>query len=169
MTVIAGLEHRGKVWIGGDSAGTNRLMHQQIRADKKVFVRGDFIFGFTGSFRMGQLLNHSLEIPVRPKGKKPMKFLVQDFTQAVRECLGKEGLEPRFLFGYQGKLYEIQGDYQIAKSNQGYGAVGSGRDLALGALHASRQKNPKKKILEALEAAAAGNAAVRGPFTILKK
>lgn len=170
MTCIVGLEHKGTVWMGGDSAGTNMRMDQTSRADKKVFIRGDFIMGFAGSFRMGQLLNHGLKIPVQKPGQSDDQFLVTDFVAAVKECLAKEGLEPYFLFGYKGKLYDMQGDYQVGKPNSKFASIGSGRDLALGAMHASKNvRNPKKRLTDALEAAAAGNAAVRAPFIILKK
>jgi len=37
MTCIIAVEHKGKVWMGGDSAGTRSDMHQQSRSDKKSF------------------------------------------------------------------------------------------------------------------------------------
>jgi hypothetical protein len=48
VTAIAGFVHKGSVWIGGDSAGVADYdLH--IRADQKVFVNGEFGFGFTSS------------------------------------------------------------------------------------------------------------------------
>jgi len=121
---------------------------------------------------MGQLLAHSLEIPNHPKGMDDMKFLVKKFTKAVQKCLdvGESGLEPYFLFGYHGKLHGMYGDYQISSNNDGFSSVGSGSDLALGAMHVTKGMwNPEKRILNALKAAEAGNAAVRAPFILLKK
>lgn len=172
MTCIAAVQHRGKVWMGGDSAGTSMNFNQVSRGDKKVFINGKFIIGFSGSFRMGQLLAHKLEIPNQASGKSDMAFLIDDFMNSVKKALniGEADLEPYFLFGYKGKLYEVQGDFQVGIPRSGYAAIGSGGDLAMGALHASQHvRNPERRILSALEAAEAGNAAVRSPFYLLKK
>lgn len=178
MTCIVGLTKKDTVWIGGDSAGTSSDMHQRVRADKKVFIRGEFIFGFCGSFRMGQLLQYTLKLPKQPSGKSDFKYLVNDFIDSVRECLQAENkkadnqkedvLLPYFLFGYRGQLYGIQADYQVSKPEAGFDAVGSGADIAIGAMHASTKVgNPSKRIVTALEASARNNAAVRPPYTVL--
>ncbi len=67
MTGIAGIAgiadpRSGRVYIGGDSAGTGSSQ-QIIRSDSKVFFNGACLFGCTSSFRMLQLLRYSLEIP----------------------------------------------------------------------------------------------------------
>lgn len=173
MTCICAIEHNGVVWMGGDSAGTAGNMHQRIRGDKKVFTKGDFIIGFCGSFRVGQLLQYKLDLPVQPEGKDDFAFLVGEFVDALKSCLKNENDEeaaPNFLFGYKGKLYGVHGDYQISKAEHGFDAVGSGADIAIGALHANRSlKNPRKRLHQALKASALNNAAVRPPFTILSK
>lgn len=174
MTIIIGLEHRGTVWIGGDSAGTNQLMNQTIRADKKVFIRDGLIFGFCGSFRAGQLLQHTLVIPPHAKGVSDEAYLVNDFISAVKSCLleGQEGtakeFEGAFLLGYRGKLYDIESDFQVGQPKTGWHAVGSGSDIGKGAMAASGGiRNPKKRLELALQAACDGNAACRPPFTIM--
>lgn len=178
MTCIVGLVKKDTVWIGGDSAGTASNMHQRVRADKKVFIRGEFIFGFCGSFRMGQLLQYTLKLPKHPAGKPDFKYLVNEFIDAVRDCIMTENkkagskkdeeLYPYFLFGYRGQLYGVQGDYQVSKPEEGFDAVGSGADIAMGAMHASTKvSDPKKRIIMALEASAKNNAAVRPPFHVL--
>ena len=53
MTAIAGLVHDGKVYIGGDSAGVAG-MDLHLRSDPKVFTVGEFVIGYTTSFRMGR-------------------------------------------------------------------------------------------------------------------
>jgi ATP-dependent protease HslVU (ClpYQ) peptidase subunit len=174
MTCIVGVERNGVVWMGGDSAGTSSNMNQRIRGDKKVFIKGEFIFGFCGSFRMGQLLQYNLKLPVQASTQKDFEFLVNDFVKAVKVCVseGKEetpGFEGAFLFGYRGKLYGVQGDYQVSKPELEFDATGSGADIAVGAMHASMKgwSSPKKRLTQALEASALNNAAVMPPFTIM--
>src|SRR5258706_6693742 len=140
MTCIAAIECKGRVWIGGDSAGTASNMHQRIRKDKKVFLKGDFIIGFCGSFRMGDLLKHALKLPETQKGKDDVSFIVNEFVNALKHCLNQadEKHEPYILVGYHGKLFNIAGDYQVGRPQPGFDAVGSGADVAIGALHASK-------------------------------
>lgn len=175
MTCIVGLERRGTVWIGGDSAGTASNMHQRVRKDPKVFIKGEFIIGFCGSFRMGDLLKHTLVLPEPQADGDDTAYMVNEFVNAVRTCLqeenkkgGEEKLDPYFLVGYRGKLYNVQGDYQVGQPAAGFDAVGSGADIAIGAMHASTGSwNPRKRIQRALEASALNNAAVRPPYVIL--
>lgn len=86
MTCIVGYLNGGKVFMGGDSAGTAGYS-QTIRADEKVFVKNKMIFGFTSSFRMGQLLRYSFEIPKHPKEKSDYEYLVTDFISAVKNVI----------------------------------------------------------------------------------
>lgn len=173
MTCIVGIQEKNVVWIGADSAGTNGRMDQRIRADKKVFVKGEFIVGFCGSFRAGQLLTCNLEVPPQPEDVDDFTFLVNEFTAAVRKCLAPlekddpDSMHPNFLFGYRGNLYGVEGDYQISRSEDKFDAVGSGADIAMGALHVSKGEPVKKRILRALEASAKNNAAVRPPFHVM--
>lgn len=173
MTCIVGIEKDGAVWIGGDSAGTAGNMNQRIRGDKKVFKKGEFLFGFCGSFRMGQLLRHNLILPEQAPGQDDVGFLVNDFIASVKACLGEgkeipNGFEGAFLVGYRGHLYNIEGDFQVGQPEAKFDACGSGADVAVGAMHASvKEKSCKKRIVQALEASALNNAAVRPPFTVM--
>jgi len=178
MTCIIGYVENKKIYIGGDSAGVagDSL---QIRADEKVFKKEEFIFGFTSSFRMGQLIRYKLEIPKRKEKQNIDDYLYVDFLDAVIKCFkdnyyGKEKDTERFggtfLFGYRGNLYQVEGDFQIGKSTYNFDAVGCGFELALGCLYGicnNKKLNPKEKIIKALEAAQEFSAGVRGPFHII--
>ena len=178
MTCIVALRRNDTVWLGGDSAGTMTNMMQVIRKDKKVFIRGEFLIGFCGSFRMGQLLRHTLVLPTQVEGQEDIVFMVNDFVDAVRKCLLEENakaearpeerLFPDFLVGYRGHIYNVSPDYQVGEPEDNFDAIGSGADLARGALHVMQSiHDPEERIIAALEASAHGNAAVRPPFTVL--
>lgn len=175
MTCIAGIEQKGVVYIGGDSAGTASNFTQRVRKDKKVFIKDNFLIGFCGSFRIGQLLRHTLKVPKQPTGMNDVDYLVNNYVAAVKACFAadnkkwEEAFEGSFMVGYNGHLYVVHGDYQVAQPEIGFDAVGSGEDMAIGALHASKNiKNAEKRIFMALEASSINNAAVRPPFTIMK-
>lgn len=182
MTCIVGLEHKGKVFVGGDSAGTAGY-YLTIRADEKVWANGGFAFGFTSSFRMGQLLRYKLtlalerhEVAADPEAE--FKFMATAFVDGVRKVLKdggyarlKEGVEEggTFLVGWRGKLYTVHGDFQVARALQGFYCVGSGGAHAEGALYALKDARmaPERKLLTALTAAESLISSVQGPFKVV--
>ena len=176
MTCIVGLVHEGVVYIGGDSAGVAGFS-LTVRADEKVFRNGEFLMGFTTSFRMGQLLRYSLKPPRRHPADDINQYMVVDFIDAVRECLKAGGYASKeneteqggtFLVGYSGHLFTVDSDYQVGIPEDGFAAVGSGQDIALGALFTTQgQATPRDRVLTALRSAERFSAGVRGPFHIL--
>lgn len=177
MTCIAGLVHDGEVYIGGDSAGVG-YYDLTVRDDEKVFCTGPFVIGFTSSFRMGQLLRYSLSVSEQPVSMKDdYQFMVTWFIDGVRTCLKNGGYAKKeyeveqggtFLVGYRGKLYSVEGDYQVGKHADGFAAVGCGAQVALGALYACKLTDPRKRLQTALKAAERFSGGVRGPFVIVK-
>jgi ATP-dependent protease HslVU (ClpYQ) peptidase subunit len=176
MTAVVGLVESGSVYIGGDSAGVSGLS-LTVRADAKVFRKKHYLFGFTTSFRMGQLIRYAMDLP-RPDGDLDA-FMTTTFVDALRTCLKNGGWAAKdndreeggtFLVGVQGRLYAVYDDYQVAKAADGYAAVGCGDQIALGALFATSRAGlkPKRRVMTALAAAERFSAGVRGPFLCLK-
>lgn len=177
MTAIVGLVHDGAVHIGGDSAGTSGWS-LTVRADAKVFTSGPYVMGFTGSFRMGQLLRYALTAP-EPDGDLD-KFMVTTFIDSVRDTLRtggwlkkeneREDSDP-FLVGVQGRLFRVDDDFQVGETADGYAALGCGHELALGALYATEKSRmaPERRVRLALAAAERFSAGVRGPFAYVQQ
>jgi hypothetical protein len=123
VTCIAGIVENGTVYIGGDSAGVAGWS-LAVRADAKVWATEEFAFGFTSSFRMGQLLRYKLNPPARLVGQSVDEYMVGPWIDAVRQRLKaggyartEEGAEKggTFLVGYEGRLFEISSDYQVGE------------------------------------------------------
>ena len=178
MTCIVGLVHKGRVWMGGDSAGVDEAGLSLVqRVDKKVFVNGPFLFGFTSSFRMGQLLAYAFKPPLCGDGEDVMDFMVRDFINGVRDCLNSGGFSKiednvetggGFLVGYDGRLFHVEDDYQVGESLHGYDACGCGEGPALGSLFSSqKEQDPRKRIHMALSAAETFSGGVRAPFHVI--
>lgn len=174
MTCIIGLVDDGNVYIGADSAGVAGS-GLSIRSDPKVFIRDDFIMGFTGSFRMGQLLRYNLQVAYRPEITDILEYMVKTFVEAVRRCLKGGGFAEKkddrekggtFLVGYQGRLFRIGSDYQVGENKLPFDVVGCGEDIAQGSLYSNGYLKPKERILQALEAAEQFSSGVRRPFLI---
>lgn len=172
MTCIAGIVHDGKVYISGDSAGISGYESAE-RADKKVFVNGDFAMGFTTSFRMGQILQYAFTPVKRHPDQDVMAYMCTAFIDGVRNALKAGGFASAnnntesggtFLVGYAGRLFSIYDDYQVGETTCGYQAVGCGETHAKGALFATVGQQPLDRLALALKAAEAHSAGVRGPF-----
>jgi hypothetical protein len=175
MTCIVGLVDRGYVYMGGDSAGVSGWDLVE-RADRKVFRNGEFIMGFTSSFRMGQLLAFGFDPPKPTIGKDLFGYMVTDFVDAARQRLKDGGFATKkdeaevggnFLVGVGGRLFNIGSDYQVGESAHGYDACGCGAQIALGSLRSTRRwRDAKARIAEALDAGETFSAGVRRPFFI---
>lgn len=180
MTCIVGLVHGDSVTIGGDSAGVSGW-DLMVRKDEKVFVNGPCIMGFTSSFRMGQLLRYRMLVPAQRDGQATFEFMSTDFVDAVRTCLKNGGYAEKekeresagtFLVGYNGRLFAIHSDYQVAESVAGFDACGCGQSIAIGAMYGTGVSGdylPRWRVLTALEAAERFSAGVRGPFNIITR
>lgn len=183
MTAIAGIidDRRGIVYIGADSAAVGGSTITQ-RATPKVFknrFRGgaSFIAGFTTSFRMGDLIRFN-EFKATYSGEDPLEFLVTKFVPELRKLFSSNGWMKEddkrekggtFLMGFQGELFTIDSDFQVAANGERYGACGSGEDYTLGALWALEryEEDALTQLVIALHAAEQHNVNVRGPFNVL--
>jgi hypothetical protein len=187
MTCIVGLVRDGTVYLGGDSAAMDAWYHSTPIATPKVFMRGiesqygipkHLALGYTSSFRLGQLLQHTLALPAWAYGDTSETWLVAKFIPALRTCLTEGGYTKKennreeggqFLVGLAGQLFCVQDDFAVLESSDGYNAVGCGAAFALGSLHATRRhSDPYKRLDAALKAAEHHSGGVRGPFDLIK-
>lgn len=173
MTCIVGLVENEKIYMGGDSAGVGDI-DLEIRANKKVFKKDSFIIGFTSSFRMGQLLQYNLRIPTRYTDIDILEYMVNNFIDAIRNCLKEGGFAKKdkdteeggtFLVGYKNRLFKIEDDYQVGENILPFNACGCGASYAKGSLYSTKGP-PEKRLLKALYTAQEFCAGVREPFYV---
>ncbi len=172
MTCVIAIKEDGKVFMGADSAGSD-LYTIRSRKDPKIYRVGDMLFGFTTSFRMGQLLGYSLTLPDRDPRITVDKYMNTVFIDAVRTCLKTGGYASKvsetekggtFLVAYEGRIFTVYDDYQVAESQLDFEAVGCGTETAMGSLYTSAGNPAKDRIIIALSAAEQFSCGVRGPF-----
>lgn len=184
MTCIVGLEHDGDVWMGGDSAGVSGL-DLVIRDEPKVFEKLGVLYGFTTSFRMGQIIKYGLSCPDARSDeaidREDIDWLCTTFVNALRANFRAGGWLKesggvqsggQIMLAFRKRLYVVDSDFQVYRPSCGYHAIGSGGFYALGSLHATSRvidlsEDPMERCIWALEAAESMNAGVRGPFTVL--
>lgn len=175
MTCIAAVEHAGVVWMGGDSAISDDSFISTF-IEPKVWVNGEFVFGYCDGPRFGAILRHSF-VPPKVKGNID-KYLTNEFVPKLKDAFAKdtelqsdsEGKYPQieFLFGLRGKLYVCDSRYRIGRPHDGFAATGSGLHIATGVLYANNRLKPRERILQALRAAEKYTPNVRSPFTVVR-
>jgi ATP-dependent protease HslVU (ClpYQ) peptidase subunit len=179
MTCVIGYKTDAGIWLGADSAGSNEYGQQQLRADTKVFRRGPMTFAFCGSFRMGQLLRFGLDRIEQPAGMHDFEFMCTRFIDDVRATLRHGGFTHikdneesggYFIVAYRDQLYYIEADFQVGVTMSPFMCMGSGEDLATGAMTIldSLEWAPPKAIRRALQVAADNNSFVAPPFVVVK-
>jgi ATP-dependent protease HslVU (ClpYQ) peptidase subunit len=139
MTCIVGVETTDSVYIGGDIQGTgwnSKVIHTQ----PKVFKKGGVVFGYTTSYRFGQLIEHSVPDPVVPEDDDQVyRWLVMTLIPSIKDTLKDAGWDEggQCLIGIKNQLWELQGDWSVLRSTNGYKSVGSGTEYATGSLFTS--------------------------------
>ena len=177
MTCIVAISDGRSVYMGGDSAAveveTNLVTS---RIEPKVFIQGDYIIGYSGSFRFGKVVEYSCQLP-KPDYKDIHKFMNTQFVNAVRESAEENKLEnseekdsAELLIGLHGRIFELNSDWHIGEDLNNFNAIGSGSSFALGSLFSTkRMKNYRSRVQLALEASSSFSPYVKAPFTILEK
>lgn len=160
MTCIVGFVDKNyrTCYMAGDHIGTDGYSKLNYN-NQKVFKNGEFLIGYTTSFRMGQLLQYKWKAPTRNKTTKDdLEYLVNQvvpsfiklfrdngFLSSESEATARDSKTNttsgaisggQFLIGYRGRLYTVQSDFAVLEEARGYAACGCGQDYAIGALSA---------------------------------
>lgn len=142
-----------------------------------MFHRNGMTFGFCGSFRMGQLLRFGLDPLEHPGKMDDFEFMATCFINDVRATLrlggyshikDNEEIGGNFLVAYREGLYEIECDFQVGISTRDYVCIGSGSDVANGAMGilVGQEVAPVQAIKSALAIASKHDAYVAPPFVV---
>ena len=154
MTCIISYKQDGKVILAGDKAGSNGFSGH-LSKEPKVFTNGDFMIGYTTSFRMGQILNHLWTAPKRKVDQNTVKYLYVDVIPSIMECFddhnfgdSKENKYGNFVMVYENEIYEVQGDMSMLQHDTDIVCVGSGEYHATAAVRVLLDyEHDDKKIL----------------------
>lgn len=175
MTCIVGVIQKGKVYIGGDSAGVAG-QSVTVRKDPKVFKVGDFVIGCTSSFRMIQLIRFSFSPPKKYEDDDIFRYMCSEFINALRRCFKDGGYASKineeesggtFLVAWKDRLFKIDADYQVGECEKPFNACGCGQSFALGALDAmNNDMTVEERVKLALQIASYHSTGVRPPFII---
>lgn len=184
MTCIVGISDGTKVWMGGDSASVDGWGTVFKQRGPKVFRRDKLLIGGSGSWRMMQLLAYP-ELPQPQLADSATEFMISSFVPWIRNLFEKGGFlkkkdeqeqaDGHLLVAFGCYLFTVWGDMNVAEPLDGYTAIGSGDEIALGALWGMRVANrragtdmaPRDLLDFALTAAGRFKSTVEAPFHIL--
>lgn len=178
MTCVIGMIKDDKVYIGADNVGSN-LSIKISRNDNKVFKKDEMIIGCTTSFRMINILQYQLQLPLHDPKISTDEYMYTSFIEEVRYLFREKGFSKidsnveiggDFIVGYKGNLYNICEDFQIEKPADNFACVGSGMPYAYGAMKIlieNKLLSAEEIITKALEVAEYYNPFVRKPFNIM--
>jgi ATP-dependent protease HslVU (ClpYQ) peptidase subunit len=182
LTCIAGLVDRrtGDVYLGGDSAAVNEGFDMMTISQQKVFVKGQFAFGYAGEFRFGQILRSLFNPPYFDGSVSVDDFLAGEFMDELRKTAKELGWTRTdsdgrdqgglALIGFQGRIFIMQESFDIIEPADGAASIGAGQAYALGAMKVLGDfgvphEEAVRKALQVSEYYCSG---VRAPFHIVK-
>lgn len=161
MTIVVAVKSSSGVTIGADKLGVRHL-DKINRADPKVFITHGIKYGFTSSFRMGQILRYHSQDCGDLHGTDPMQYVVTKLVPMWRSILKEHGYVRFndgeesggvFIIALEGRIFTIESDFQVAEAQEDFAAVGCGESFALGFLLNSKHFNQLDRVKKAIETA----------------
>ena len=158
-------------------AGTSK----SVRLDVKVFRVGEYVLGFTSSFRMGQILQYQTDLvsPMPEEGKDLHRFAVTQLVPRLRAAFHSNGMMGKneigqdcvgqFLIGYKDQLWCVESDFQVSVPADPFYCIGSGAQFAAGAMEVlttAPASHPEDVIKGAIAVAEKFSCGVGGPVTV---
>ena len=146
MTCIVGINTGRKIIIAGDRMGSNGFTYLQDKKPK-VFKKGNFIFGISGSYRVMQIIANNFEAPKRFVGQETDDYIYNTVTNYIFRLLdsnnalalvdGEKSFGGTVFIGYEKELYKLCSNFQININSKNYDTTGSGTHHAMASLYST--------------------------------
>lgn len=171
MTCIVAVTKQGRSWVGGDSCiAEGEGGGIKWRTAAKIWRQGPFLIGAAGSATYDYLLRYRMKWPaIAPAPSEIRRYMLVDVPDHMREICTRGGVsvpDGAAIVAVAGTLWTYDDD-ECEQVAEDYAAVGSGSEVALGALHATARFSPKRRVMLALEASAAHRVDVAPPFHVI--
>ena len=168
MSLVVAIKDKDRIVLGADkqvSTGETKN-HTNTKIWPILDLEGA-IMGSVGSARASQIIQYSDIIDKNMLHKEvSTDFIICSLAPTIAATLKSNGIvvEPgenglcdlmpnAFIFAYKDKAWMIWNDLSVTEIDN-YFAIGSGSDVASGALFATKEKNPFERIVTAIDAAA---------------
>lgn len=172
MTCIIAYTNGESSFIAGDKLGSNGFT-KSVMVEPKIFEK-KFIkvlpdgvqreeqtiaMGGTTSFRMLQLLDHKLTLPVQEKDTTTIQYLVHQVIPEIRRLFKEEwGSRDntqevgggQFIILHNHVIYEVQEDFSVLQPKTNITSVGSGTYHAIASMQAFliAEKDSKVQLID---------------------
>ena len=171
MTCIVGMVDNGYVYIGGErGASDDNAIISSTRP--KVGVRNGWIYGFAGTFGIGQLIE-CIDLPSLDRDEDVYTYVRLSVVERLRNAIDTFSMDNEenttdWLIGCRGRLFEMSSaDWGVCEVS--HTAIGAGFPYALGSLYTSmRMRDIEERLRMSINAAIEYNPSCRGPVDILR-
>lgn len=187
MSVVVALKHNGIIYVGCDSQVSDSRSKYTLSNPNnyKIWkVKGYeeyCIFGGVGSLRDINLMRISRDLVDELsilKEKVNFEYVVEHLVSNMFNFLEKydrikktddeqKRMNSSYIFSYKYSLFEIMFDGSVIEVD-GYTAIGSGSDIALGSLNTTYSMEPIERIILAIESSCKTNLYVNYPIVITR-
>jgi ATP-dependent protease HslVU (ClpYQ) peptidase subunit len=176
MTCIVGYIEGNKTYMACDSFIDWGWTRTEV--ESKIQPIPGLLLGVAGSSRTILMLKHmGISVPWGlDHDYAREEWLQNTFIPLIHDGMSKakslkseggiEAMDNTILAAFPGSLYVISGNFSLVRIIRPYHAIGSGAEVALGAMHSMQKSdlNPKQKLELALEAASQIAISVGPPF-----
>lgn len=178
MTAIIAIKDKdGSMYMGCDGLVSCDFKRPSALSKTCVKKIGNekMLIGCTGSIKDLQLIQHVFIPAPRSKKMNPDKYMLSVFTVDLLEFLMENNrawstkndqYESYLMVCYAGKIYFIDSAMAVVRSSAAFDACGSGAQVALGVLEATKAMDARKRIELGLRSAEKYIESVGRPFTI---
>jgi ATP-dependent protease HslVU (ClpYQ) peptidase subunit len=147
MTTLVAVQGDGWTVLGCDSRISDEDGRFAVSKDPKIVDNNGILIASCGSSRTANILHYGYVQP-KPLAKENLNnFVTSKFIPAMRKNFIDAGIDMKedgevaendggILISVRGELYAVQSDYSWDTDIRGVYAMGSGGDIALGALAA---------------------------------
>lgn len=127
---------------------------------EKVFTKGKFVIGCSGSSLLNQIVQFNFELPVHESGIDTKVYLVKTFIPELRKSISINGgdkkdskgrMEGRIILGYEGKIFTLDSNYCIIEQDNKFTCIGSGAQIAYGSLATPSKLSDMDKAKQAID------------------
>jgi len=173
---VAIVDEQKSIHMGSDSLASDSHS-QTVMTNPKLFMVGELLVGFAGSFRSAQVLQYQVPLPDRGELQEDMEYLITSFIPVVRHVFSENGLyiididgaekfDGEFILGYRGKIYRMQNDFSLLRAVDDFVSIGAGGEAASAVLYATKdlKMNALTRLETSLQSAAYQIVTVKGPF-----
>jgi ATP-dependent protease HslVU (ClpYQ) peptidase subunit len=159
MTCCVVYKEDNKIYLAGDKQGSNGNTKRRYK-HPKVFKNGKFHFGYTTSFRLGQLLEHHWEAPEKRPSQTEDTYIFVSVLNSIKRLFKEDDFDKdgncggTFIMVYNNRMFVIYSDYQFVEIDD-FAAIGCGEDEAEAVLYTldmiDNNLNPEDKLKLAIE------------------